>query len=595
MMKKPLSSGACLISLWLSPMPADAAPFAPYDPPVVYDGVNETSEYIRSFDGTRLAVTIRRPTKSGQVATESMPVIVTQDRSMSGPDAAKRTRYFTDRGYVWVAQDRRGTGASFGVQTGFVNDLDAKDAKAVIEWAGAQPFSSGKAVALGCSNQGAWQYLVASFDPKYLVAIVPACASPQFFDHAVTVNGVPIFAAGEKHYAGECNRPPSGARPAGFVPPPPRPVDADTDGALLKAALAEQKCGASMLGQYWLNMPRDGFNAFARYRPAIEDTAITHSDKVKASGVAILQIGGWFDAAVAGQFEGQRQWGGRVIMGPWIHGNRLGKDAKPLNADLDLNAETLRWFDFHAKGIRNGADQPAITYYTVNAPAGQEWRQAASWPPADRRKTTLYFTEGGLSRQNPAAAGAKAVYPQQQVRWFDGTYAPLARSWSGDMSAADAQSLAHTFEPLTRDTEVTGTPTARLWVSADARDVNVFAVLEDVAPDGRSTYVTDGRLRASWRKLNEPSWGKSDQAWHRGFAEDIEPLKLGEPAELVFDFFPISYVFKQGHRPRVSLVTSIGEAYQAAPLAEGKAVTLTLYRDATHPSAVELPIVSGLE
>ena len=252
-----------------------AAPFAPYNPPAVYDGVRETSEYLRSFDGTRLAITIRRPTKSGQVATEAMPVIVTQDRSMSGPDASNRIRYFTDRGYVWVAQDRRGTGASFGVQTGFVNGLDVKDAKAVIEWAGAQSFSNGKVVAFGCSNQGAWQYLVAPLDPKYLVAIVPACASPQFFDHAVTVNGVPIFPAGEKHYAGECNRPPSGARPAGFVPPPPRAVDADVDGALLKAALDEQKCGASMLGQYWMNMPRDGLNTFANYRPAIEDTAIT--------------------------------------------------------------------------------------------------------------------------------------------------------------------------------------------------------------------------------------------------------------------------------------------------------------------------------
>ena len=159
------------------------------------------------------------------------------------------------------------------------------------------------------------------------------------------------------------------------------------------------------------------------------------------------------------------------------------------------------------------------------------------------------------------------------------------------MSAASAQSLAHTFEPLTKDTEMTGTPTARLWISADAKDVNVFAVLEDMAPDGRSAYVTDGRLRASWRKLSKPSWGNSDQVWHRGYAEDLEPLAPGEPAELVFDFFPISYVFKQGHRPRVSLVTSIGEAYQAPPLAEGKAVTLTLYRDAKRPSVVELPVV----
>ncbi len=69
---------------------------------------------------------------------------------MSGrPDALRQIRYFTDRGYAWVAQDRRGTGASFGVEAGFVNEFDAKDAKAVIEWAGAQSFSNERVVALG--------------------------------------------------------------------------------------------------------------------------------------------------------------------------------------------------------------------------------------------------------------------------------------------------------------------------------------------------------------------------------------------------------------------------------------------------------------
>jgi putative CocE/NonD family hydrolase len=577
-----------------------AEPFAPYDSPAIYDGLQETSQYLRSFDGTRIAITIRRPTKGGQLATEPMPVIVTQDRSMSGrPETLKQIRYFTDRGYAWVAQDRRGAGASFGVQTGFVNQFDAKDAKAVIEWAGAQSFSNENVVALGCSNQAAWQYLVATLDPKYLVAIVPACASPQFFDHAVAINGIPVFPSGPTHYDGKCaSVPAAGARPpgapAGFTPPPPRKVDEDVDGSMLEAARAEQKCGASMLGQYWLHMPRDGLNRFANYRPAIEDTAMSHSDKVKSAGIAILQIGGWFDAAVAGQIEGQRHWGGRLIMGPWIHGNRPGRDARLPNASVDLDAQMLRWFDFHAKGVRNGADQPAITYYTVHALAGQEWREATAWPPKAVDKTRLYFSANGLSRSKPTDSVSKVDYVQQDVRWFDGGYQVLARSWSGDMSTANAKCLVHTLEPLERDTEVTGTPTARLWVSADTRDANVFAVIEDVAPDGRSTYVTDGRLRASWRKLNEPSWGTSDQAWHRGFEADVQPLIRGEPTELVFDFFPLSYVFKQGHRVRVSLSTSIGEAYQAPPLAAGKPVTLTLHRNAKHPSALDLPVISGL-
>src|SRR6187431_1082127 len=99
--------------------------------------VFEQSLYVDSFEGTRLAVTIFRPERTGRY-----PVIVTQDRGESG-EQAKTRQYFVERGYVVVAQDRRGTGASFGKQTGFVTREDLRDAKAVIEWAAGQDFSTG--------------------------------------------------------------------------------------------------------------------------------------------------------------------------------------------------------------------------------------------------------------------------------------------------------------------------------------------------------------------------------------------------------------------------------------------------------------------
>ena len=66
----------------------------------------------------RIAVSVYRPTRNGQPVTEPLPVIVTQMRSQTdSPRSTEMMRYFTDRGYVWVAQDRRGTGASFGRHT----------------------------------------------------------------------------------------------------------------------------------------------------------------------------------------------------------------------------------------------------------------------------------------------------------------------------------------------------------------------------------------------------------------------------------------------------------------------------------------------
>jgi len=556
---------------------------------VAYDGWSERSLYIESFDGTRLAITVHVPTINGAETTERLPVIVTQDRSMVRPGSEQAMRAYTDRGYVWISQDRRGTGASFGVQTGFVNQLDARDAKAVIDWSATQPFSSGKTVAMGCSNQGAWQYLMATLRPTSLVAIAPGCASPQLFDDAIAINGVPMAALAKQPYAGECNRPPSGARPGNFAPPPARPVDDDKDGKLLAQAQEEQKCGAAMLGQYWLDMPRDGYNEYANYRPALDDTAMTHWREIQQSGIAILQLGAWYDAAVAGQIEGQRVLGKRLIMGPWVHGNRVGQGANLPNAERDLTAETIRFFDHYAKGIDNGADKPAIEYYTLNAPPGQEWTSVESWP--DYPRTTMNLSdEEKLEAAAPTANGTPALYAPRDVSWFDGKYSPLNRWWRGDLGPTNAASLVHTSEPLAQDTEITGTIRGDLWISADQPDVDVFAMLQDVAPDGTATYVTDGWIRASWRKVHELPWGGNTRTWHRGYAEDIEPLVPGTPALLQFDFFPTSYVVKSGHRLRLALSTSIGMEYQSPPLAGGKKATITVYRDVARPSSISLPV-----
>jgi uncharacterized protein len=572
-------SAACvaLALTWAAGLQA-AAP-SRYDPPREYDGVAKSSLYIQSGDGTRLAITVWRPAGNGTPVPHKLPVIVLQTRNESA-----NIPYFVEHGYVVVGQDRRGTGASFGRQTGFINPRDVQDAVAVIEWAGSQAFSNGKVVAMGCSNQGAWQYVTAARKPKYLLAIAPACSSPQFFDDAVTINGVPMFESREKPYGGECT--PPRAAPAGA--PSIAPVDTDTDGSQLRAAREEQKCNAPMLGQYYRHMPRDGMNSHDSYRPGIDDSAITYAREIKSSGVAILQIGGWFDAAGIGQLASQAYWGGRVIMGPWVHGNGIPRGAEFPNGRLDLDAEVLRWFDHHAKGARNGAGQPGILYYTLNAPAGQEWKSTDRWPWRGQRLQNLFFGSTGLVAKAPDLEPVS--YAGRDVPIWEGRFQPLNRWSDEDMSPSDHQSLSQTGEAFATDTELTGTPMARLWISADSRDVNLYAFLEDVAPDGKSTRVTDGRIRASWRTTHAAAWGVKEQLWHRGYADDLVALAPGETVELAFDLLPVSYVFRAGHRPRVSLSTSIGEKYQAPPLSGGRHPVIQLHRDREHASHIALPL-----
>ena len=179
------------------------------------------------------------------------------------------------------------------------------------------------------------------------------------------------------------------------------------------------------------------------------------------------------------------------------------------------------------------------------------------------------------------------------VQWFDGRYAPLRRWWDGDMTEADRRSLVHTSEPMPVDTEVIGTPVARLWIASDDADLNIYAVIEDVAPDGRSTYVTDGRLRASWRAVAIPPWGGLEAIWHPGTTHDLLALERGVPTELVFDFFPVAYNFRTGHRIRIALTTSIGERYQQPPSAGGAIPSGILLSEPQRRSMVELPLLAS--
>ena len=99
----------------------------------------------------------------------------------------------------------------------------------------------------------------------------------------------------------------------------------------------------------------------------------------------------------------------------------------------------------------------------------------------------------------------------------------------------------------------------------------------------------DGRLRASHRALYDPPYNNLGLPWHRGNEEDMLPLVPGEPAELVFDLYPISYIFKAGHRIR--LVITFAEPIRTPKVSPAPEVTI--YRNSVHPSYITLPIIES--
>ena len=136
--------------------------------------------------------------------------------------------------------------------------------------------------------------------------------------------------------------------------------------------------------------------------------------------------------------------------------------------------------------------------------------------------------------------------------------------------------------------EVTGHPVAHVWLSSSASDADVVARIDDVAPDGTATYVgIEGKLRASMRALAPAPYENLGLPWHPATEASRQPLEPGKPVELVFDLMPTSYLFKAGHRVRVTLQFS--DARATAKLDPAPEVTVLTGKD--FPSRIILPVI----
>ena len=162
----------------------------------VFDGYKRQSRYVPVRDGTRLAVDIYHPTQQGEPTDQKLPVLVwstwykratgNSDGSISSSvlrieQRHSQARYFLERGYVIVAVDVRGSGASFGAappadQMFQVYGLDNYD---IIEWAAKEPWSTGAVGMFGNSFMGHMQMASAATHPPSLKAILPG--SHAFF------------------------------------------------------------------------------------------------------------------------------------------------------------------------------------------------------------------------------------------------------------------------------------------------------------------------------------------------------------------------------------------------------------------------------
>jgi hypothetical protein len=517
---------------------------------------------IRVRDGTELATDVYLPEKfSGKLPTILIRTTYNKDASNKGIKiAAAMAKPFTDKGYAVVVQDTRGRFSSAGVDSIFRTDGVGpnRDGYDTIEWITRQRWSNGRVGMWGFSALGITSYLAAaSGHPALVCAYVALCASNVYDD---------VFYTGGVYRESTVDRWVAGQGRAEFLP-------------FLYAN--------SAYSEYW-----DAMNLR------------THARNAHAS---IYQFGGWFDMMSQGQTEGfkalQERGGvgarGRqmLVMGPWSHGG-MGKQGElefPKNS-LDVNPlnEAVAWFDNRLKGVPNRIDSlPPVRYYLMgdvsdSTAPGNVWTSSQTWPPDGAVPISYYLRGGGpLSLEAPGHAEGTDSYrydPKDPAPTLGGLnlYSPIGPA---DMSRVEARPDVLTFStpPLEEPVTIVGTVRVRLYASSSAPDTDFMGMLCDVYPDGRSILILDGPIRAR----------------HRNSFERDEFMTPGEVCEFDINLWDTAIVFNRGHRIRLNVTSSNAPRFQPNPNTAtpfhtdtvGVVATNTIYHDATHPSALILPVI----
>ncbi len=452
------------------------------------------------------------------------PIRISELTGWEAPDPA----WWTARGYAVINADLRGAGTSDGVGS-LMSDQEAADIADIVQWAGAESWSTGAVGLIGVSYLAISQWKAAALQPPSLRAIVPWEGFTDAYRDLVR---------------------PGGIREVGFVAIWSKGMQR----ARMTFSLGEQSRARPLRDDWWQALVPD----LAR---------IT---------VPALICGSFSDNNLhtRGSFRGFEQ-----ISSPdkHLYTHRTGKWAAFYSDEA--RAVQLAFLDRHlrppidaalsARGFDDGTSAPDDLLPRVrlevreSRTAVADVRHETQWPLESTHWTSLYLTGDGLST-DPAGTARSIAFPTRShgVRF----------GWT-----------------VPDDIELTGPMALRLFVSVHgAHDLNLFAGVEKWSGTGYVPFegsygfgrdrVTTGWLKASLRRLDEQRSQPFDPV---PTLDRREPLANGEIVLADIALGPSSTLFKAGDRLRVvvagrwlwsrnPLTGQLPAAYRRAPRATGR-------------------------
>ncbi|MFZ2236156.1 MAG: CocE/NonD family hydrolase, partial [Dokdonella sp.] len=495
--------------------------------------------------------------------------------------------------------DVRGRGNSAGEFTPFLQE--AHDGHDVVEWLAKQPLCNGKVAMWGGSYAGYDQWAAAKELPTGLATIVPVASAKPGFDFPMRNNRFsPYDIQWITFTSGRA------AQQSIFG-----------DGAFWNANFTRwYKSGRAfrdldrMVGnpskdfQTWLDHPmQDAY--WDHFSPTPEQYA--------KMDLPILSITGSYDADQPGAlafYNGHMRFGTAsakarhyLIIGPWDHpGTRTpraevgGLTFGPASL-LDMNALHKAWYDWTLKsGTKPEFLKDKVAFYVVGEEA---WRYAPTLAATTARTETWNLDSHGTTANDVFASGS--LHKDQPGKGKPDSYVsdPLDQSaldWpeseSGNLidqtaTVLDTRQLVYHTPVFAQDIDIAGSFKLSAWIAIDQKDADFDVDVYEIKADGSSVQLGGDTMRARYR-------------------ESARVEKLVVPGAIEhYDFNAFTYLARRiakGSRLRLTISSASspnaernfngGGVVSDETAKDARTVTVTLYHDARHPSALVVPIAA---
>ena len=526
-------------------------------------------------DGTRLSAALYKPEGAGPFPTlfAAAPYRFDNNALPASPQFLWRETgpidFYVGEGYAYFHLDLRGCGRSEG-EFGFLDTAEQQDLYDAIEWAAAQPWSTGKVGGIGQSYYCMTQWLAGALQPPSLACIGAhdGCAEP--YAQACYHGGIPCDFFGGFWWQQNriINRSP--------VTGPSR--EQATDLNLLLAA-------HPLYDDFWR-----------------ERTAWSRLGDIQTP---LFSSGVWgkLQLHTRGNIDGYAMASGPKKLRMSAAPNAWAAAAEFASVDFH-RVVMLPFYDHYLKGLDTAWNDRAPVEYAVRG--SSVMRRSEQWPPATVRERTWFLdatpsgsvrslNDGSLAEAAPAVASS-TTYSYPDPGWVAGVvgFAP-----GGPAAGFDPvrRVLTFTTPPLDEDLEIAGPIRVTLYASSTNEDTDFFIKLSDQAPweeDGAANppfeVVSRGWLRASHRALDAET--STDEVPRHRHAHE-EPLVPGEIYRFDISLEPQAYCFRAGHRIRLEIVngdSAVTEALWTHLYRPDRIGADSIHHDAEHASCLVLPV-----